>query len=180
MSDPAASPTADLKDTLEEMRASVAARGARKGLRGAIQEAIFSLLEVLLGLLADFRAGRLAPVGGGRGGWRGLYGRTPLGPAHRVNPRVKPEDGGKPARQGRERRSDHAGQAHASPRFHAPPAVENSQLHKARSFRGGGGMRAVFAALSSRPIRNARRRGGAIFKNWGLAGGKPHEPIVPT
>ena len=62
MSDPAASPTADLKDTLEEMRASVAARGARKGLRGAIQEAVFSLLEVLLALLADFRAGRLAPV----------------------------------------------------------------------------------------------------------------------
>src|SRR5215472_6613296 len=62
MSDPAASPTTDLKDTLEEMRASVAARGARKGLTGAIEKAILGLLEVLMALLADFRAGRLAPL----------------------------------------------------------------------------------------------------------------------
>ena len=51
----------NLKDTLEEMRASVAARGARKGLSGAIEAAILGLLEVLLALLADFRDGRLAP-----------------------------------------------------------------------------------------------------------------------
>jgi hypothetical protein len=62
MSSPAAFPTTDLKDTLEELRASVAARGARRGLRGAIQEAILGFLEVLLALLADFRAGRLTPV----------------------------------------------------------------------------------------------------------------------
>ena len=54
----AASPTTDLKDTLEAMRASVA---ARKGLAGAIEKAILGLLELLLALLADFRAGKLTP-----------------------------------------------------------------------------------------------------------------------
>ena len=62
MSNAAAPTHPDLKDTLEEVRASVAACGARKGIRGAIQQAILGFLEAFLALLADFRAGKLAPV----------------------------------------------------------------------------------------------------------------------
>ena len=57
----AAPPThTDLKSTLEEMRASVAAEGARKGFTGAILEAFLGILSVLLAMLEDFRAGEFA------------------------------------------------------------------------------------------------------------------------
>jgi hypothetical protein len=58
----APTPTDRLKNTLEEMRASLA---ATKGLAGALAAAILSLLDVLVALVADFRAGAL-PVPPGR------------------------------------------------------------------------------------------------------------------
>jgi hypothetical protein len=62
MTTAAAPPPTEPKNTLEELRAAVLARGKRKGLRGAIQEAILAFLECFLALLADLRAGRLAPL----------------------------------------------------------------------------------------------------------------------
>lgn len=46
--------------TLGEMRAAMAAEGPTKGLARALQEAILGLLECILALLLEFKAGRLA------------------------------------------------------------------------------------------------------------------------
>lgn len=61
MTTAAPAPT-DLKSALEEIRASVVAEAARKGLKGTIQEAVLRLFSVLLAMLEDFAAGRLARI----------------------------------------------------------------------------------------------------------------------
>jgi hypothetical protein len=54
--------TTDLKSKLEEMRASVGGEGTRKGLPGLVQDAFLKILEVLIALVMDFLAGKLASV----------------------------------------------------------------------------------------------------------------------
>jgi hypothetical protein len=63
MTNPLPSPTSRLGSTLEGMRAAIAAEGPRKGLAGKLQDAILMLLKALVTLLAEFRAGTLAPHG---------------------------------------------------------------------------------------------------------------------
>ena len=65
MTDAAPSPTDRFSSTLEGMRAAIAAEGTSNGLTGKLLAAILGLLDTLMALLADLRAGRLAAPGPG-------------------------------------------------------------------------------------------------------------------
>src|SRR5579871_3065695 len=88
MNSPASLQPTDLKDTLEEMRASVVARGSRKGLAGVMQEVVLAFLQLLMALLADFRAGKFAPVDRGDAVNADVAGEALRAPAYRYRARV--------------------------------------------------------------------------------------------
>ena len=93
-------PPTDFKDTLEEMRASVAAREARGRLAGTVQAVFLKLLGMLLALLADLRARRLAAEAADAGaavaaGQRSAQGVVAAGREQRpTSPRPSPPEGG--------------------------------------------------------------------------------------
>ncbi len=88
----------DLKTALEEMRASVAAQGARKGLVGTLQAAILSFLEVLLALVTDFRAGRLTVAVPERCAEPGAPATTEIADTEIANTKIDGEDHPSPSR----------------------------------------------------------------------------------
>ena len=163
MTDPAP-PTTDLKDTLEAMRASVAAQGERTGLAGAIQDAILKFLEMFLAMLVEFRAGRLAalaPVaedarrGSGSCVARGDRGEentlTPVGPLCGPTPRCAGEGEelrGRPGARAR-RSSGRAMVGFAHPTPHPGRTV-------ARRGNSGRGRRSHWPRVVSGRRRNAR------------------------
>ena len=109
------SPTESFSDTLEGVRASIAMEGTRKGPAGALAWAILHFPEMLVALLADFKAGRLVVVVQGE---RAARSAGPVYGAGVPNPHHGPADqvrGQACPRGGREicgRRSANTGAGH--------------------------------------------------------------------
>jgi hypothetical protein len=116
MTNPLPSPTSRLGSTLEGMRAAIAAEGPRKGLAAKLQDAILMLLEALMTLLAEFRAGTLAPSGAATA--RGAVAPGAPG-AIETCPTARPPVAPSRARRSREAGADNRGTAGAVVRLPA-------------------------------------------------------------
>jgi hypothetical protein len=110
MSAPPFLPTERFSGRLEELRASLAADAQQRGLDAIVQRAILGMFEILLRMIMKWRDGALivAPVSerspysasphtGYESGAAGVVrAARPPTLTPRINPRVKPEDAGKP------------------------------------------------------------------------------------
>jgi hypothetical protein len=136
LTEPASPLTDRCTATLAAMRADLAARGRRKGPAELLLAAMIGLLETLLAMIADFRAGRLLPLPPPAPG----LARSP-----RPSPGVRADEG-----EGGSDAQEHAADAAPCPSASSVPPP-GSSLHQ-----GGEGERQLRAcAADSAPPRSS-------------------------